>query len=378
MSLRHVPYHVLLYSPDGSRGPGAALAELDPWVLNLAWSQTLNMSGQAVFTLSRKAPVLDLIAPMRTHVKVFRQDSGGTVRTVFAGRVSKADRGNSDAVVSCVDYAGFLARSRTAYDLKYAQKLIGTEVVAPEWSSARGVADSPLAFVATGTIEDPLGDDGLTAMKTNAEFGVSLFDRLFTFYNLAELSMANTDNSVVWEVTREAPHTFNFWRNRSANRTAASFVSPGTLASLSFDGGDEQVANDLATPLANPDGGAGSAYQLEDATSIATYGRLQAAVSLDTLIGITSTADNKVDQSKAALARLLKERLRPAKLVAAMPTSPLDVFNGWDLADNLRTTIAKSDRATDFHDAYLRVSTVAAVVQADHGEQSVVYLRSHP
>jgi hypothetical protein len=193
--LRKVQYHAVIYDPDGSGGPGAPKLELDADMLNLVWQQGLNFPGQCAFSLTRWNRKIASLNYMRDHIKVFRDTPAGT-KTVFAGKIIKPSFSGRDLVVTCWDYMSFLQRSRTGFRVMYPNKKIGTEIVSPEWVLAKAVTDSPFAFVTTGTIEDPLAIDGVTAITTNSEFGVVDFDRLFLFYAMAELSMANTSNTV--------------------------------------------------------------------------------------------------------------------------------------------------------------------------------------
>lgn len=201
--LREVQYHIVIYSPDANGGPGLPKMELDADALNLVWQQGLNFPGQMAFSLTRWNPKIADLAWMIDHVKVFRETPAGT-RCVFAGKIIKPSYTGRDLVVTCWDYISFLQRSRTGFRVLYPTKTIGTEIVAPEWALAKIADASPFAFVETGTIEDPLALDGTTPIRTNTEFGVVDFDRLFLFYSMAELSMANTSNTVVFEITREA------------------------------------------------------------------------------------------------------------------------------------------------------------------------------
>lgn len=372
--LKLITYHALVYSPDANGGPGTPKLELDPDLLNLVWQQNQNLAGQAAFALTRKSTKIDQIEWMVDHIKVFRESSSG-VRTMFAGKLVKPIYSAVDILCYAWDYLAFLQLSISGYKTLYPTKKIGSEVVSPEWVLAKGVSNSPFTFVTTGTIQDPLGLDGTTFIKTNANFGVTLFDRLFIFYTLAEMAMANTTNNVKFEITRESPHTFNFWKNYGAARVDYAGVFPGNLMDYDFDAGKEHERLDLFTVLSD---GLGGQVSYEVATSdvaTSTLRRLQAAVPIRTLFGVSS-GTTETDQAKAALARQLIVSTRYPRAVRVRPRQgEIDLFNGHDLGDTFRHTFQKADRSGDQYDGYLRLVGVAGSWAAQHGEMIDLYLR---
>jgi hypothetical protein len=372
--LRDIAMHAVIYAPDANGGPGIPKWELDPDMLNVTWQQALNFPGQMALTLTRFNKKMADLNYMVDHIKLFREDARG-LKTVFAGKIVKPDENVRDAIIYGWDYTSFLQRSRTGFRVLYPEKLIGTEIVAAEWALAKAVGTSPFAFVATGTIEDPLALDGVTKIKTNNQFGVVDFDRLYLFFAMAELSMANTSNTVVFEITRDPPHTFNFWKNRSTKRTNYSFVYPGNVIDYSLEDGHDQIVNDLATVIIDPTTGAQVEYALADVGSIAAYRRLQSATSIKTLYGLNS-GTTETDQQKAALQRLITVGAVPPSLYTIFPRQgELTPFDGWELGDTMRLNLAKADRSGDEVDAYKRVTGIAGAWTPEAGELLQLFLR---
>jgi hypothetical protein len=364
--LRDVQMHAIVYDADANGGPGTAKMELTPDMLNVTWQKALNMPGQAAFTVLRFNKKLSSINYMVDHIKLFRESRSG-VKCVFAGKIVKPNEGPRDVILSCYDYKAFLQFSISGFRTLYPNKAIGTGIVLPEWQSAQSQASSVLAFVGLGNIENPLGLDGITPILTNEQFGVVLFDRLFMFFSLAELSMANTANSTIFEITDEAPHVFNFWANRSAVRTNYAFSYPGNLMDFSFDPGFDSRRNELLTPI--NDGAAGqTTYAAQAAGDWATYRRLSQAVSLKTLIGL-NTATLEADQMKAGIQRMLSERQRNVALVQFFPRQgELEPFVNWDLGDRFTHSYQKSDRSGDRFSGLLQTIGLAASWTPDRGE----------
>jgi hypothetical protein len=372
--LRDIQMHAVIYSPDANGGPGNPKYELTPDMLNVTWQQALNYPGQAALTLTRANPKLADLNYMVDHIKIFREDSKG-LKTVFAGKVVKPQAGVRDSIIYCWDYISFLQRSRTGFRTLYPEKLIGTEIVSVEWNLAKTVGTSPFAFVATGTIEDPLALDAVTKIKTNNQFGVIDFDRLYLFFALSELSMANTANTVVFEITRDTPHTFNFWKNRSTQRGNYSFTTPGNMIDYALEDGHDQIVNDLATVILDPTTGAQVEYALADTASIAAYRRLQSATSIKTLYGLNA-GTTETDQQKAALSRLITLGATPPSLYTIFPRQgEITPFDGWELGDTMRLTVQKADRSGDDSDSYKRVTGITAAWTPEAGELIQVFLR---
>jgi hypothetical protein len=372
--LRDVQMHAIVYGADANGGPGTPKMELDPDVLNLVWQQSFNAPGRAAFTLARFNPKLALIEWMVDHIQIIREDDRGS-KVVFSGKLVKPSYASGDCIVYCWDYMAFLQRSRTGFRTEYFTKKLGSEIVAPEWALAKGVSNSPFAFVATGTIQDPLALDGTTVITTNDEFGVVDFTRLFTFNAIAEMAMANTANTVKFEITREAPFTFNFWKNYGGDKTKYAFSHPGNLMDYAYDVGYDQYRNDIATVVKNVDDE--DEEYVVTATDVATttFRRLQDAMTIRTLLGATGATES--DQGKAIAARMLKEAQRTPRLVLLSPRqNEIAPFDGWDLGDNMRTVIQKADRSGDELDAYLKIVSVGAAWTPQHGELLQMYGRS--
>lgn len=364
--LHDIQYHAIVYSPSAAGGPGTPKLELDADMLHLAWQQGLNFPGQCAFALARNNPKFTELSFMADHIKIIREDNRAT-KTVFAGKLVKPLSSARDHLVYAWDYNAFLQRSRTGYRTLYPEKTL-KEVVDAEWAIAKGVDKSLFEFVATGTTEIPLGLDGVTPIKTNTEFGVVMFDRLFLFFALAEIGMANTSNTVVFEITRDEPHTFNFWKNRSSQNAKYSLIYPGNLIDYDFDQGHDQIVADIATVIIDPTTSEQVEYALTDTVAKDTYRRLQAAVTIKTLFGIT-TGTTETDQQKAALARMLTISASVPKLVTLFPRQgEITPFDGWELGDSMRTTIQKADQSGDQLDGYLKITGIGAAWEPNAGE----------
>lgn len=370
--LRTVQYHVIVFGQDANGGPGTPLCEITPETLNLRWQVAQNLPGMAVLTMVRPNSKLALIDGMKTHIKVWRESAGGT-DLIFSGKIAKVMPKAADAIILAWDYKALLQLSRTGYMTLYPSKKIGTEIVSPEWTAAKTVGTSPLAFVTTGTIENPLGSNGTTEITVNADFGLVLFNRLFTFYNLAEMAMANTDNNVVFDISRTEPHTFSFLKNKGTTITGLDFTFPGNLIDFDYDKGEEGIRNDRATVITGTAGD--EAYVVEDATNISEYRRLQDAVSPSTLVGET-TGTTETDQTKAIMARLLRVGIRTPRSVVMTPRqNEFRPFVDIDLGDKVRATVINDDETGARFNGSVRVTAFSAAWSPSAGELIAVAAR---
>jgi hypothetical protein len=238
------------------------------------------------------------------------------------------------------NYLAELSLSRTGYRTLYPQKLIGTEVARVEWELAQAAVFSLVGHVATGTTEDPLGSDGLTKIKTDNRFGVIDVPRLLLMFDLTEIGRANTANNVTFEITRTAPFTFNFWKNRGVSYTAKRLTLPGSVVDYQFSPGYAGLRNDLATIGQNAAGGATEIVKTDEANA-ALYGRRQDVFTIKTLAGLAGAATES-DAQTAITERAVKEATTLEKSIALdVRDDAFAPFDGWEIEDLVRVQIKR-------------------------------------
>ncbi len=299
-----VEYVIELFDSGTTFGPNVKLAEL--WdARNLGWSRYDRLPGKAFATLSQTSKLFSFLVPLMTHVKVWRVTPAGVMQ-VYGGKFIDYDSTGDDVVVNCYDYLAELSVSRTGYRTMYPTAALGSGVVAPEWALAKGAVSSPLGWVATGTIEDPVGTDGVTVIKTNNQFGLMDQMRLQLFYDLSEMGRANTVNQVSFDIGFDG--TFRFYKNRGVARDVG-LVLNGTVSDYEYVPGWVKYRNDLATIAQNVDGTAAEVVRKDD-TLAAILGRRQDVATIKTLLGIVGAA-TEADQQAAVMARQLKIAEQP-------------------------------------------------------------------
>lgn len=326
-------YVIEIYDSGATFGPNTKLAEV--WdARNVGWSRYDRLPGKAFFTLSQSSAVLPLLVPLTTHIAIWRiTPSGDTL--VYRGVYVDSNNTGDDVILDCFDYKSLLSISRAGFKTLYPTKKLGTEIVSPEWVLAKGATSSPLGFVTTGTIEDPLALDAVTLIKTNAQFGTLDQTRLQLFYDLTEMGRANTVNQVTFDI--DLTNTFHFYKNRGV-ASALALVLGGNVSDYGYLPGWARYRNDVATVGV---AGAGGSTEIvaTNAGEIAAKGRRQDVTTLKTLAGIGGGA-TETDQQKAALERDLKRLVQQqSALMLRVERGKVEPFVGYELNDTARIEI---------------------------------------
>lgn len=340
-------YVIELYDSSGTFGPNNKLGEI--WdALTVGWSRFDRIPGKAFFSLPQSSRSLSSIVPLLTHVAIWRITPGAD-QLVYRGAVIDTDNTGDDVIVSCFDYKSLLSLSRAGFKTLYPTKAIGTEIITAEWTLAKGAASSPLGFVATGTIQDPLATDGVTVIKTNSQFGTLDQSRLQLFYDLTEMGRANTINQVTFDI--DLTNTFVFLKNQNGT-AATAFVLGGNISDYQYLPGWAKYRNDIAT-IGGASAGGSSEITSVNAAEVAAKGLRQDVTTLKTLIGIAGAA-TEVDQQKAALDRALRTlyqqqatlslrvergKVEPFVGYSMNDTVPIEISNGVDLITGSRRIV---------------------------------------
>ena len=328
-------YAIEMFSSDANFGPGTKIGEI--WdARNLGWSSYDRIPGKAFFTVSQLSSFLSLLDPLLTHIKVWRITPAGATN-VYSGVFVDYNSVGDDVIASCFDYLSLLAVSRAGFKTLYPTKKVGTEVASPEWSNAKTATSSPLAFVTTGTIEDPLGTDNVTPITTSAAFGTLDQQRLQLMYDLSEIGRANTIHHTTYGISRTAPHTFTFSKDKGTVKDVA-FVLNGNVSDYNYLPNWLSYRNDVAT-IGQDSVGAPTEIVKADAGAAAAKGLRQDVFPIQTLLGVSGAA-TEADQQQAVTARALLKglQLQPALQLNLLAGSH-DPLSGYDICDKVTVEI---------------------------------------
>jgi hypothetical protein len=326
--------------------------------LNVGFGWYSRFPANCFFTLRQDSVHNELLTPGLDHVRVWYHDPAvgyGPV-LVFAGRLADPNEAGEDVVWEAWSYLAELSLSLTGFRRMYPNKLLGTEIVSPEWSEdsadwpdygAKVQPDSLLGHVATGTIENPL-DLSAVAITTDTRFGVLKVPRLLLFYDLSEMGRANTTNNVTYEISRSVTPTFNFWRNKGSAHTAKRLTFPGTIKDFRFAPGVTDIRNHLSTVGTSL---TGQATAIEKSVASGAYGHdlfglRQDVFSIKTLAGVQS--DTEFEAQELITERAVVESTQLASAIRVeVRAQHFQPFDGWDIEDTVRVQIDKGRSVVD-------------------------------
>jgi hypothetical protein len=295
-----VEYVIELFNSGATFGPNTKLGEV--WdARNVGWSRYDRLPGKGFFTLPQTSPLLASITPLLTHVAIYRCTIAADT-LIYRGVAYDTDSTGDDVIVECFDYLALLSISRAGFKTLYPTKALGSEIVSPQWTLAKNATGSPLGFVTTGTIQDPLGTDAVTVIKTNAQFGTLDQMRLQLFYDLSEMGRANTINQTTFEI--DLTNTFNFWKNQGST-SGIGLILNGNVSDYRYLPNWKRYRNDLATLGVAATGGP-SEIVSTNTSEITARALRQDVTTLKTLAGIAGGLTN-ADQQKAALEHALRQ-----------------------------------------------------------------------
>lgn len=312
----------------------------------VGWSWYSRYPSNCFFTLPQSSAHNARLNPLLTHVQVtYVNDATGFSKVVFTGRLSEPDESGEDVIWTAWSYLSELALSRTGYRTLYPNATLSS-IVSAEWTLAKAQTYTLMGHIATGTIETPKGVDGTTDITTDTRFGVLDVPRLLLFFDLSEIGRANTINNVVFEITRETPFTFNFWKNKGSAIAGRRLTFPGIIRDYRFVPGFATLRNDLATIGTTAGGGASEIVRTNEA-SAAQYGRRQDVFTIKTLAGLAS-GTTESDAQIAITERAVKEASQLARnLAVEVRHDQFEPFDGFELEDTFRVQIAQGRTAID-------------------------------
>lgn len=315
--------------------------------VKVGWSWYSRFPANAFFTVRQGSVHNSRLSPLLTHIRItYINDATGYTAVVFTGRLSDPDESSEDVVWTAWNYLAELSLSRTGYRTLYQVKNIGTEIAAIEWGLAKSAVYSLFGHVVTGTIEDPLGTDGVTVIQTDNRFGVIDVPRLLLLFDLTEIGRANTVNNVTFGISRTSPFTFTFLKNAGANKPTRRLTFPYVVRDFRHVPGFAALRNDLATIGTSAGGGAVEIIKTDEANAL-TYGRRQDVFAIKTLAGIVGAA-NEADAQQSVTARAVKEASQLSRNLSLDVRPDLwEPFDGHDLEDTVRVQLQRGRTVID-------------------------------
>lgn len=208
-------YRVQVFAFGASYGIGTLLAEFER-AKNIGYADTLNDVPEAFFTIDQDDPKLPAVRGYegKAHVRILRGED-----VVWSGWMGmEHDANERDVIFTCYGYLAGLYFLVSDWNVQYTNAQVNT-IVSDAWTRAKTtIPNSPLAFVTTGTIEAPVTTSGGATPLVLPKYSLFYKRLLFVLREMAALSISDTTNTVVFEITHAAAPTFNFWKNRGIVR----------------------------------------------------------------------------------------------------------------------------------------------------------------
>jgi len=272
-------YRCQVFAFGTSNGLGSLVAEFEQG-MNVGWATYANDVPECFFTVNAEDPKLPLVASYagKAHLRVLRGDD-----IVWSGWFGmEIDSQQDDVIFYSYGYLAGFYWTLSAFNKVYGKDTTIGTIVTDMWTDARGATGSMLAFVTTGTIEDPpTVTGGGTAIKMNK---YSLYNKrnLFTLREMAALGMSDTQNRVLFEITHGATPTFNFWKNAGGGATSITWRYSGDDKVMGFRDYRMPIyrRNSILAAGSSPNNTLMQAT-VTDASDVTTYGLRQEPLYFD-------------------------------------------------------------------------------------------------
>lgn len=212
-------YRVILNSTGSSFGVGSTITEFaDPW--NVGWAKYLNDVPEAFFTISQDDPNLDLLTRGsdigKAHVTIMRDDT-----VAWRGFLGEHEATQRDVIFYSYGYVAHLYWLLTTWNMSWKAKEIG-DIASDLWTRAKtGISQSPLEWITTGTIQDPVTTSGGSTAIALPSYKLYYKRILHALKELVAVATSDTTNVCYFEIAHSTTptthtNTFNLWKNKSS------------------------------------------------------------------------------------------------------------------------------------------------------------------
>lgn len=193
-------------------------------VKHIGWAKYLNDIGEAFFTIDQDDPKLAAVADTLrekeglAHVSIQRDD-----KVVWRGFVGEHDADERDAIFYSYGYEAHLYWLVTLWNMSWKEEEVGDILADLVTRFRTGIPDSPLAWITSGTIEDPVTTSGGSTKIELPSYKTYYKRILFALKELSAVATSDTTNTCFFEFAHSTTPTtktvtFNFWKDRSTSQ----------------------------------------------------------------------------------------------------------------------------------------------------------------
>lgn len=233
-----VKYRVLVYAATGTDfHVGNLVAEFEN-AKNIGWAKYLNDIGEAFWTVNQDDAKINIRSHEGTaHVKILRNSE-----VVWRGILAEHEADEDEVVFYAYSYEHVLYHLLTNWNQTWTNKKIAGASGRPVddiWARVKtDLTYSQLGFATTGTIQAPVTTSGGSTDITLPSYKVYYKRALFCFKELVAIAVSDTTNVCYFELAHTATVTdnavtFNFWKNKSTDRTSLLWEYGGLVRGFS-------------------------------------------------------------------------------------------------------------------------------------------------
>lgn len=213
MSDREPTYRVVAREPTATHAPGDVIADFEN-AKNIGYSSYLNDVGEAFVTINQddpKALALRDWVDADAHINIYRDTD-----LMWGGWLGEMDETDTDFICYAHSYESTLFWLHTAWETEYVSSQINT-IIQDLWNDGQAKSESMTQWMTDGTFEAPVTTSGGGTPINLALYKASYKRLLFAMQELVALSISDTTNRVIFEITPSG--TFNLWKNKGLNLT---------------------------------------------------------------------------------------------------------------------------------------------------------------
>lgn len=248
-----------------SFAPGTLVAEFEK-AMNVGWADYLLDVPEAFFTLAQDDPKITLLRSYKNaaYVKIYRDST-----LVWGGILGEWEANDNDVIFYCYGHLALLYLVFSDWNSAYTNAQIDT-IVDTEFDYVKGLTNSIAGWLTKGTIEAPVTTSGGATAIVLPSYKLFYKRFLYTLREMASISIGDTTNTVVFEVTPDG--TFNFWKNRGSDVDVTYRYGDGLIAGYAEGNVPIFRRNNIMAVGVNPNA-VTLKYEHHDTTDSAAVGR---------------------------------------------------------------------------------------------------------
>lgn len=323
---------VVVHTLGAGRGPGGTVTVIED-AIDVGHSEYANDAGESFWTMPYSHWAHGQVLPLRTHVHIQRQSNAQAPwKTVGWHLVSDHDSTDDDTVYYGDDYLSLFRGSLTDLKTKYTDQPISDII---ESEAQKAIYQHPPLY----TSQDPnsrLGFMTVGQVDAVTESTPAFSDyqpRLDFMISLVNQSRAGGPTHPTMLISRDAPFTFNFYKNLGVDRPEIHLEYGGLVNSFRMRGGYGALASEIKA-VGQTITNSTTLFSDQVGTTPKLYGIIQKAAVYPVVVNQTA-----LDRMTLNAARQSAQLNRDLALV--IRSDALGPYDGYQIMDSFPVTIKR-------------------------------------